>query len=64
MVMAMMPTTIFEWLYLLYVLVFIGMVVTAFRRIPPSPFRTKMATVGGLTTIAMCLTGIVERHFT
>jgi len=64
MVIAMMPTTIFEWLYLLYLLVFMGMVVTAFRRIPPSPFRTKMAMVGGVTSIAACLTGLVERHFT
>lgn len=61
--MAMMPKTIFEWLYLLNVLVFMGMVIAAFRRIPPSPFRTKMAMVGAVNAIAICLTGIVERHF-
>lgn len=62
--MSMMPATTFEWLYLFYALVFMGMVVTAFRRIPPSPLRTKMATVGGVIGIAACLTGIVERHLT
>lgn len=58
-----MPTTVFGWLYAFYIAVFFGMVFVAFLRIPPSPFRKKMATAGSMLGAAILLTMLVEKYF-